>query len=52
LLPGLPWTGGDLTTVRQDACMHLHRVVQDIRKMNKRAGVAINPATVMDHREI
>ncbi len=37
--------GADIITVHQEACTHLHRVVEQIKGLNKRAGVAINPAT-------
>ncbi len=37
--------GADILTVQQEACIHLHRVVQQIKELNVRAGVAINPAT-------
>ncbi len=37
--------GADIITVQQEACDHLHRVVQRIKELGKRAGVAINPAT-------
>jgi transketolase len=37
--------GADIITVQQEACVHLHRVVQQIKELKKRAGVAINPAT-------
>ena len=37
--------GADIITVQQEACTHLHRVVQRIKGLGKRAGVAINPAT-------
>jgi transketolase len=37
--------GADGITVQQEACVHLHRVVQQIKELKKRAGVAINPAT-------
>jgi len=37
--------GADMITVHQEACIHLHRVVQQIKGLNKKAGVAINPAT-------
>jgi ribulose-phosphate 3-epimerase len=37
--------GADIITVQQEACVHLHRVVQRIKELGKRAGVAINPAT-------
>lgn len=37
--------GADILTVQQEACIHLHRVVEEIKGLGKRAGVAINPAT-------
>jgi ribulose-phosphate 3-epimerase len=37
--------GADIITVHQEACAHLHRLVQQIKELGKRAGVAINPAT-------
>lgn len=37
--------GADIITVQQEASTHLHRVVERIKALGKRAGVAINPAT-------
>ena len=37
--------GADHITVHQEACTHLHRVVQQVKATGKRAGVALNPAT-------
>ncbi len=37
--------GADLITVSAEACTHLHRVLQTIRALGKKAGVALNPAT-------
>ncbi|HVN49242.1 MAG TPA: ribulose-phosphate 3-epimerase [Bacteroidota bacterium] len=37
--------GADHITVQQEACPHLHRVVQSIKETGAKAGVAINPAT-------
>jgi len=37
--------GADLLTVSAEACAHLHRSLQMIRGLNKKAGVALNPAT-------
>lgn len=31
--------------VHQEACVHLHRVIQQIKSYGKKAGVALNPAT-------
>ena len=37
--------GADLITVHQETCVHLHRTVEQIHSLGKRAGVSINPAT-------
>ncbi|MDH7799808.1 MULTISPECIES: ribulose-phosphate 3-epimerase [unclassified Beijerinckia] len=37
--------GADIITVHAEAGPHLHRTLQAIRKLGKRAGVAINPGT-------
>ena len=37
--------GADGLTVHAEACPHLHRTVQQIRELGKRAGVALNPGT-------
>lgn len=37
--------GADRLTVHVEACRHLHRTVQQIKELGKRAGVALNPAT-------
>jgi ribulose-phosphate 3-epimerase len=37
--------GADVIIVHQEATPHLHRVVQQIHQLGKRAGVAINPST-------
>ncbi len=37
--------GADIITVHQEADRHLHRTVQSIRDLGKKAGVSINPAT-------
>ncbi len=37
--------GADIITVQQEACFHLHRTVEQIKELGKRAGVAINPST-------
>jgi len=37
--------GAGLLTVHAEACRHLHRIVQTIREMGCKAGVALNPAT-------
>jgi ribulose-phosphate 3-epimerase len=37
--------GADRMTVHVETCRHLHRTVQQIHELGRRAGVAINPAT-------
>jgi len=37
--------GADRLTVHVEACPHLHRTLQQIRELGKRAGVALNPGT-------
>lgn len=37
--------GADLITVHQEAVPHLHRTIQLIKSLGKKAGVSINPAT-------
>lgn len=37
--------GADIITVHQEACVHLHRTIQMIKKLNLKAAVALNPAT-------
>lgn len=38
-------SGADLITVHQEACIHLHRTIYQIKEQNVKSGVAINPAT-------
>jgi ribulose-phosphate 3-epimerase len=37
--------GADGLTVQVEACVHLHRTLQQIKELGKRAGVALNPGT-------
>ncbi len=37
--------GADIIVVHAEACNHLHRVIQQIKGLGKRAGVSFNPAT-------
>ncbi len=37
--------GADIITVHAEACTHLHRVLQQIRALGKKAGVSLNPHT-------
>ena len=40
--------GSDIITVHVEACMHLHRVVMQIKELGAKAGVSLNPATPLD----
>jgi ribulose-phosphate 3-epimerase len=40
--------GANVITVHQEACVHLHRVLTQIREAGAAAGVALNPATPID----
>ena len=37
--------GADILTVHAEACQHLHRNLQQIRSLNMKAGIALNPHT-------
>ena len=37
--------GADILTVHVEACRHLHRNLQQIRSLNMKAGIALNPHT-------
>jgi len=44
--------GADIITIHAEADIHTHRVLQQIRALGKKAGIALNPATptsVLDH---
>lgn len=44
-IPDFAKAGADLITVHQEAVPHLHRTIQLIKSLGKKAGVSINPAT-------
>ena len=37
--------GADILTVHYEACPHLHRTIQEIKKQGMKAGVSLNPHT-------
>ena len=43
--------GADWLTVHFEACNHLHRVIQEIKELGMKAGVAINPHTPVEWLE-
>jgi ribulose-phosphate 3-epimerase len=44
-IPAFADAGADWISVHQEACVHLHRVLEMIKSRNLRAGVVLNPAT-------
>ena len=51
-IPAFAEAGADIITVHPEAGPHIHRTLQLIRALGKRAGVALNPGTpieVLDH---
>lgn len=43
--------GADILNVHVEACTHLHRTLQQIKGLGKRAGVSLNPATPISEIE-
>ena len=43
--------GADLITVHEEATIHLHRTIQEIKSYNIKAGVSLNPATPLENIE-
>ncbi|WP_456430767.1 ribulose-phosphate 3-epimerase [Thermosulfuriphilus sp.] len=43
--------GADWISVHVETCPHLHRTIQQIKALGKKAGVAINPATPLETLE-
>ena len=44
--------GADIITVHEEATIHLHRTIQEIKSYGKKAGVSLNPSTPLDNIEI
>jgi len=45
MLDAFAEAGADIITVHQEASPHLHRTIQRIKALGKKAGVSLNPAT-------
>jgi len=45
-------SGADIITVHSEACVHLHRSIQNIKERGVKAAVSINPATPLSDIEI
>ena len=48
LLPAFAEAGADILTVHPEAGPHLHRTLQTIKSLGKKAGVSLNPATPVE----
>jgi ribulose-phosphate 3-epimerase len=44
--------GSDIITVHAEACIHLHRSIQNIKECGAKAGVSLNPATPISQIEV
>ncbi|MDK2848360.1 MAG: ribulose-phosphate 3-epimerase [Desulfuromonadales bacterium] len=51
-IPDFAKAGADIITVHYEAVPHLHRTVQLIHSLGKKAGVSINPATPVSTLEV
>lgn len=51
-IPEFARVGADIITVHVEAVPHLHRTVQLIKSLGKKAGVSINPATPVSSLEV
>jgi ribulose-phosphate 3-epimerase len=40
--------GAEIVTVHYEACTHLHRTIQEIKRLGMKAGVALNPHTPVE----
>ena len=49
--PAFKAAGADILTVHVEACNHLHRNLEQIRSLNMKAGVALNPHTPISQIE-
>ncbi len=47
-IEGFAQAGADIITVHPEAGPHVHRTLQQIRALGKKAGIALNPATPTD----
>ena len=50
-IPDFAKAGADVIHVHQETCPHLHRVVQQIHELGKKACVVLNPATPLSPLE-
>lgn len=43
--------GADIITIHQEATLHLHRTIEEIKSFGIKAGVALNPGTPLENLE-
>lgn len=51
-IPAFAEAGADIIVVHAEAVRHLHRTIQLIKSLGKKAGVSLNPATSLSELEI
>ena len=51
-IPEFAGAGADIITVHQEAVPHLHRTIQLIKSLGKKAGVSLNPATPVETLDV
>ncbi|MDA3903454.1 MAG: ribulose-phosphate 3-epimerase [Desulfuromusa sp.] len=51
-IPGFAEAGADIIVVHAEAVRHLHRTIQLIKSLGKKAGVSLNPATSLSSLDI
>jgi ribulose-phosphate 3-epimerase len=51
-IPQFAKAGADIITVHQETVPHLHRTVQLIKSLGKKAGVSLNPATPVETLDV
>jgi ribulose-phosphate 3-epimerase len=51
-IPDFAKAGADIITVHQEAVPHLHRTVQLIKSLGKKAGISLNPATPVETLDV
>ena len=49
IIPDIAAAGADFITIQAEATIHLHRVVYQIKDLNKKAGISIIPSTPIEN---
>lgn len=48
MIPAFAAAGADILTIHQEAVVHLHQQVDNIKKLGIKSGISLNPATSLD----